>query len=51
MKEIKTEMSTDCDFIVAKILKNLAALYPMAPSAGSTPRMREIIYDVNRRDD
>lgn len=33
-------MAIDCDFIVAKILKNLAALYPMAPVVGGTPRMR-----------
>ena len=44
-------MSVDCDFIVSKILKNLGALYPMAPAVGGTPRMRETIEDVNRSDD
>jgi len=41
-------MSLESDFIVAKILKNLAPLYPMAPATGGTPRMRELIFDINR---
>jgi hypothetical protein len=32
-------------------LINLADSYPQAPPAGGTPRMREILTEVNRVDD
>jgi len=32
-------MSVECDFMVAKILKNIAPLYPMATATGGTERM------------
>ena len=39
------------DQIVKDILVNLADNYPQAPTTGGTPRMREVINEVNRMDD
>ena len=33
------------------ILSNLADSYPQAPASGGTPRMRDVITDINRMDD
>ena len=32
-------------------MDNLADNYPQAPVAGGTPRMREVINDINRTED
>jgi hypothetical protein len=39
------------DAILQNILVNLADMYPQAPPSGGTPRMREVITEVNRVDD
>ena len=39
------------DNIVHNIMINLADSYPQAPASGGTPRMREVITEINRVDD
>jgi hypothetical protein len=39
------------DNILQNILINLADMYPQAPPSGGTPRLREVITQVNRVDD
>lgn len=39
------------DNILHNILINLSDHYPQAPPSGGTPRMREVITEVNRVDD
>jgi hypothetical protein len=41
----------DVENILSNILLNLADSYPEASASGGTPRMREVINDINRVDD
>lgn len=36
---------------MSDVLVNLADNYPQAPAAGGTPRMRDVIMDLNRVED
>ena len=40
----------EVDNMVNNILLNTADNYPQAPASGGTPRMRDVITDVNRVD-
>ena len=39
------------DNILENVLINLADSYPQAPVVGGTPRMRDVIHEVNRVED
>ena len=50
-QEWKKDLLIDIDNILNNILINLADNYPQAPASGGTPRMKEVINEVNRLDD
>ena len=47
---MREDLIVEVDNIVHNILINLADSYPQAPASGGTPRMREVITEVNRVD-
>jgi len=51
MEEVRSHLIIEIDNILNNILVNLADSYPQAPISGGTPRMREVINDVNRSED
>ena len=51
MEEVKIDLMLQTENILHNILINLADSYPQAPASGGTPRMREVITEVNRVDD
>lgn len=51
MEELHKELAIDVDCILRNVLINLSDSYPQAPSSGGTPRMREVINEVNRAND
>ena len=48
---MKDNLILQTENILHNILINLADSYPQAPISGGTPRMREMIAEVNRADD
>ena len=48
LPELKAELAYEIDLIIKNILANLADNYPQAPVTGGTPRMREVIQEINR---
>ena len=48
---MKADLIIETDNILHNILINVADNYPQAPISGGTPRMREVITEVNRLDD
>lgn len=50
-KEMKENLIVEIDNSITEIMINLADNYPQAPASGGTPRMREVITDVNRVED
>ena len=51
MDDFKEDLIIKLDNILHNILINLADSYPQAPASGGTPRMREVITEINRIDD
>jgi hypothetical protein len=51
LKLVRNDLIIQVDNIVSNVLVNLADSYPQASPTGGTPRMREIITEVNRVDD
>ena len=51
VKEVQDNLILQMENILHNILINLADSYPQAPISGGTPRMREMITEVNRADD
>ena len=51
IEELRENLITQLENQLNNILINLADCYPQAPASGSTPRMREVITEVNRQDD
>ena len=51
MSDVRKDLIVSTDRIISNILINLADSYPQAPASGGTPRMREVITEVNRVDD
>ena len=51
LEEFKSSLAIKMDNILSNILLNLANSYPQAPASGGTPRMREVINEVNRVND
>ena len=49
--ELKEALTIEVDNILENVLINLADNYPQAPASGGTPRMREVISEVNRIND
>ena len=49
--QFKNNLIVEVDNIVNNILINLADSYPQAPISGGTPRIKEVITEVNRMDD
>ena len=50
MEKIKLDLVMEVNNMVNNILLNTADNYPQAPASGGTPRMRDVITDVNRVD-
>ena len=48
---MKADLIIETDNILHNILINVADSYPQAPISGGTPRMREVITEVNRIED
>ena len=48
MEKIKLDLVMEVNNMVNNILLNTADNYPQAPASGGTPRMRDVITDVNR---
>ena len=48
---MKADLIIETDNILHNILINVADNYPQAPISGGTPRMREVITEVNRIED
>jgi hypothetical protein len=48
VEEVKDDLIVQIDSMLTNILINLADSYPQAPISGGTPRMREVITEVNR---
>jgi hypothetical protein len=51
LQEIKQVLVIEVENMISNVLINLADLYPQAQASGSTPRMREVIAELNRLDD
>ena len=51
IEELRENLIIQLENQLNNILINLADCYPQAPAAGGTPRMREVITEVNRQDD
>jgi hypothetical protein len=51
INELKDDLILKIDGFLNNILINLADSYPQAPISGGTPRMREVITEVNRVED
>jgi hypothetical protein len=51
LQEIKYLLVREVENMISNVLINLADLYPQARASGSTPRMREVIDELNRLDD
>ena len=49
-ERVREDLIMEVDNIVNNILINTADNYPQAPPSGGTPRMRDIITDVDRVD-
>ena len=47
---MKLDLVMEVNNMVNNILLNTADNYPQAPASGGTPRMRDVITDVNRVD-
>jgi hypothetical protein len=51
VEELQNCLIIEIDSLLSTILVNLADSYPQAPASGGTPRMREVISDIDRVDD
>ena len=51
IEELRENLIIQLENQLNNILINLADCYPQAPASGGTPRMREVITEVNRQDD
>jgi hypothetical protein len=51
IEEVKEDLAIEIDCILKNIMINLADSYPQAPASGATPKMKDVINDVNRADD
>ncbi len=51
LQEIKYLLVREVEKMISNVLINLADLYPQARASGSTPRMREVIAELNRLGD
>ena len=51
VQQLKDNLLILTEQILRNILINQADNYPQAPVSGGTPRMREVINDINRTDD
>ena len=49
--EIQYFLAARTENIYNNVLKNLADLYPQATPSGGTPRMKEVIAEINRTED
>lgn len=49
--EIRSDLAIHADNIVSNVLVNLADNYPQASVAGVSPRIREVITELNRTGD
>lgn len=49
--KLRVDLIIEVDNMVHNIMINLADSYPQAPASGGTPRMREVITEINRIDD
>ena len=48
---LKEDLILEVNNIVENILINLADSYPQAPISGGTPRMKQVISEINMVDD
>ena len=51
VQQLKDNLLILTEQVLRNILINQAYNYPQAPISGGTPRMREVINDINRTDD
>jgi hypothetical protein len=51
LKKMELKLTLDVDQMLSDVMVNLADYYPQASAAGSTPRMRETINEINLVDD
>ena len=51
IQQLQKELTIEVEGILRNICDNLADIYPQAPIVGGTPKMKEVLIDVNRTDD